>query len=415
LFDSKGLYIRAEIVPANLQPIYFDEVRIRQVVINLLSNAARFTEKGGVVVRCVANPQEVLISVSDTGPGIEMKDQQRVFEPFQQANTSIRRRYGGSGLGLTISKQFVEMHGGKMWLESQPGAGTVISFTLPEEAMNGSASAPDTGLRRTIIPDDEMGYRLRTRSFQAQPMPLKDRYVVVDAEQTLSRLFERYLADSQIETSVDIGTAIAALSQSSAKALVINSPRAEALDDPALNNLPYGIPAIACWLPGEHDVAQRLGVIGYLIKPVAQEKLLATLVNLLPSSKTVLIVDDEEDELNLFARHLEAGVQKYQVLQVTNGKRALNMLRTRTPDVMLLDLTMPGMSGFQVLEEKRLDPAIRDIPVIIVSARDPSGDPIVSDTFRVKHCGGLSQRNLITCIHSVGQILSSTSAEEPST
>ncbi len=87
------------------------------MIINLLGNAGRFTEEGGVTLRCEAGQGEVVISVADTGPGIAEKDQQRIFEPFQQADVSTRRRHGGSGLGLTISKQFVEMHGGRMWLE----------------------------------------------------------------------------------------------------------------------------------------------------------------------------------------------------------------------------------------------------------------------------------------------------------
>jgi CheY-like chemotaxis protein len=90
---------------------------------------------------------------------------------------------------------------------------------------------------------------------------------------------------------------------------------------------------------------------------------------------------------------------------VTNGQRALNMLRDRKPDVMLLDLMMQGMDGFQVLEEKGRDPSIRDIPVIIISARDPAGDPNVSDTFTVTQSGGLSQQNLISCIQAIGQVL----------
>lgn len=410
LFDSKGLYIRSEIDP-KIQPIYMDEVRIRQVIINLLSNAGRFTERGGVTVHCEQNDREVVIQVCDTGPGIDIKDQQRIFEPFQQANSSIRRRFGGSGLGLTISKQFVEIHGGKMWLESKIGEGTTISFTLPSENMDTLSSFREAVLQRAIIPDDETGYRIRTRAFQAPQLSIKDRYVIVDPENTLAKLIDRYLPDTLVETYPDIAAAVSAVNQSPAKALVLNSARAEDLHSPSLSNLPFGTPAISCWLPGKSDVAQRLGVIDYLIKPVAQETLLDALKHLLPGIKTVLIVDDEEDELHLFARHLESGPEKYQLLQVTNGKRALSMLRNRKPDVMLLDLTMPGMDGFQVLEEKRHDPTIRDIPVIIVSARDPYGDPIISDIFAVKHNGGLSQGTLIACIQSIGQILSSPATD----
>jgi signal transduction histidine kinase/CheY-like chemotaxis protein len=404
LFESKNLYLEAEVIP-DLQPIYYDETRIRQVIINLLSNAGRFTEDGGVTLTCQETARDVVFSVTDTGPGIDAKDQERIFEPFQQANTSIRRRYGGSGLGLTISKQFIEMHGGKMWMESQLGVGTTIYFSLPKgNAALPLAENPNASLMRAIVPDDQSGYRVRTRSFQAPLLPASDRYVIVDPEQTLQRLLNRYLPNARVENTKGVADAIEALNQSPAQALILNIPNFEDVPD-MVSTLPYSTPTITCWLPGEHAAAQRLDALEYLIKPVSQEKLLTTVLGLGINIKTVLIVDDEEDELHLFARHLESDGHGYRILQVTNGKRALSMLRTRHPDLMLLDLMMPGMDGFQVMEEKRRDPAIRDIPVIIISARDPSGDPIISDTFMVTHSGGLSQRNLIACIHAVGEIL----------
>lgn len=404
LFESKNLYLKFEIAP-DLLPIYYDETRIRQVIINLLSNAGRFTERGGVTLDCQVSAGEVVVRVTDTGPGIDAKDQERIFEPFQQANTSIRRRHGGSGLGLTISKQFIEMHGGKMWMESSLGSGTSIYFSLPigSPALPLAANENDS-LKRAIIPDDQMGYRVRTRPFRAPLPPASDRYVLVDPEQTLQRLLNRYLPAARVENTNQMTEAIAILSQSPAQALILNMPNFEDVPE-MVSHLPYGTPTITCWLPGEREAAQRLGALEYLIKPVSQEKLLSTLAGLGIDLQTVLIVDDEEDELHLFSRHLETDGRGYQIIQVTNGKRALNMLRTRHPDVMLLDLTMPGMDGFQVMEEKRRDPTIRDIPVIIISARDPSGDPIISDTFTVTHSGGLSQRNLIACIDAIGGIL----------
>ncbi len=412
LFETKNLYLESTI-SADLQPVYFDETRIRQVIINLLSNAGRFTEKGGVLLTCQEKDREVVFSVADTGPGIDAKDQERIFEPFQQANTSIRRQYGGSGLGLTISKQFIEMHGGKMWLESQLGKGTTINFSLPKEIPSLPLAVDDhaTNIRRAIIPDDQVGYRVRARPFRAPLLPVTDRYVIVDPEHTLQRLLNRYLPNARVENTIEVAAAVEALNQSPAQALILNTPRFEEISD-LVSSLPYGTPTITCWLPGEHEAAQRLGALEYLIKPVSQEKLLTTLQGLGINIKKVLIVDDEEDELHLFARHLESDGHGYQILQVTNGKRALSMLRTRHPDVMLLDLTMPGMDGFQVLEEMRRDATIRDIPVIIVSARDPSGDPIISDTFTVTHSGGLSQSNLITCIHAIGEILAPSSIRE---
>lgn len=415
LFEARGLYLKSEIsldpAKTSLSLVFCDETRIRQVIINLLGNAGRFTEQGGVLLQCREREHEVVISVTDTGLGIAEKDQRRIFEPFQQADASTRRQHAGSGLGLTISKQFVEMHSGKMWLESAVGVGTTISFSLPLENPAPLLIGDDHKLRRSFTPDDELGYRLRTRRSTA-PMPvLTERLVVVDAEQILPRLLEHYLPGVEVEVVADVVGAVDALRRSPAQAMVVNISPFAPLSPGALGNLPFGTPAITCWLPGEHDAAQRLGVVEYLIKPLTYEKLQTTLAKLGPALKTILVVDDEEDELHLFARMLEAHEQNYAVLQVTTGQRALNMLRSRRPDVMLLDLMMPGMNGFQVLEEKARDPAICAIPVIVISSRDPAGDLIVSNTLTVTHGAGLSQRNLVACIQALGKILAPASVE----
>jgi signal transduction histidine kinase/CheY-like chemotaxis protein len=417
LFDSRGLYLESEIIPHPPRPalsqVYCDETRIRQVIINLLGNAGRFTERGGVLLQCREVETEVIISVADTGPGIAEKDQKRIFEPFQQADVSTRRRHGGSGLGLTISKQFVEMHGGRMWLESEVGVGATIFFSLPLE----NPSPPLTldanqRLRRGFNWDDEIGYRVRTRRSRAPTPTLTERFVVVDSEQTVERLLLRYLSDVEVEAAPDITGAIAALRRSPAQALIINISPFEQLPPTLLGNLPFGTPAITCWLPGEHEAAKSLGVVEYLIKPLSQEKLSSTLAQLGSELKTILVVDDEEDELHLFSRMLESIQPHSLILQVTTGARCLSMLRSRRPDVLLLDLMMPGMNGFQVLEEKRRDPTIADIPVIIISSRDPAGDPIAGNIITVTQSAGLSQRNLITCIHALGAILAPSSLAE---
>ena len=238
------------------------------------------------------------------------------------------------------------------------------------------------------------------------PVPdLAERFVLIDPEQTLQRVLHNYLPDVEIEVAADVAGAVEALRRSPAQALIVNISPFESLSLSALGNLPFGTPAITCWLPGEHEAARRLGVVDYLIKPLAREKLLAALDKMGREIKTVLIVDDEEDELHLFARMLESHESRYSILQVTTGQRALSMLRSRQPDVILLDLIMPGMNGFQVLQEKANDPSIANIPVIIISSRDPSGDPIVGHTLTVTQANGLSQRNLIACIHAVGEIL----------
>jgi signal transduction histidine kinase/CheY-like chemotaxis protein len=406
LYSSRGLYLRAEIKP-DLPPAYCDEARIRQVIINLLGNAGRFTARGGVVVTCGrsrTHQRDLVVSVADTGPGIAPKDQERIFEPFQQADVSTRRQHGGSGLGLTISKQFIEMHGGELWLLSELGAGTTISFSLPTENPSLSSAEQSHSLRRALVADDEIGYRLRTRPSAAPAPAVGQRLVLVDPEGPLQRVINRFLPDVEVEAFAELEDALQALQRSPAQALVVNDPVLQPLG-PAIGHLPFGTPAITCWLPGEQDTVRRLGVVAYMVKPVVQDQLLAAVGRLGAQIRTVLLVDDEEDELHLFARMLEAEEGRYAILQVTTGRRALNMLRSRRPDLVLLDLNMPDISGFQVLEEKARDPEIAAIPVIVISSRDPAGDPVFSHTLTVTQSSGFSQRNLVDCIQSLGAIL----------
>lgn len=414
LYSSRGLYLRTQI-ESQLPPVYCDEARVRQVIINLLGNAGRFTEEGGVIVSCMLNPannRELITSVADTGPGIAEEDQQRIFEPFQQVDVSTRRRHGGSGLGLTISKQFIEMHGGSLWLESELGAGTTINFSLPAENPLLPAATPAYSLRRALVADDEVGYHLRTRPSAAPVSVVSQRFVLVDPEGALQHLLSRYVPDVEVDTEPDLPGAMAALQRSPAQALVINDALPPSLA--ALGQLPFGTPVITCWLPGEHDTVRRLGVVAYLVKPIVQDQLLTAVTQLGQQVKTILLVDDEEDELHLFARMLEAEKSRYTILQVTTGRRALSMLRSRRPDLLLLDLNMPDVNGFQVLEEKSQDATIAGIPTIIISSRDPAGEPVFSNTLTVTQSAGFSQRNLIQCIQSLGAILAPSTLVEGS-
>jgi signal transduction histidine kinase/CheY-like chemotaxis protein len=421
LYDSKGLYLRADISP-DLPMIYCDRTRIRQVIINLLSNAGRFTEKGGVHLGCqvegkLGEGRRVALSIKDTGPGISTEDQQRLFEPFQQLDGSIRRRYGGSGLGLTISKQFVEMHGGKMWLDSRLGDGTTFSFQLPidlaptvDEPGSRTSGSPQS-LRRSIVPDDERGYRQRLRPSRAPVPVVAPRFIVLEKEQTLQRLLSRYMEGAEFVRVQTTEQAERELARSPAQMLLINSSPFDPSPFETLTHLPFGTPAVTCWVPGEEEAARRLGVVQYLIKPLTREKLLAAIDNLNPDIEDVLIVDDEPDELHLFARMLLAE-KRFRVFQVTNGKRALGMLRSRMPGLMLLDLVMPVMDGYQVLEQKARDPAIQNIPVIVISSRDPSGEPVIRNSLSIVQGSGLTVRNLVDCIQSLAEILSPSSQKQ---
>jgi signal transduction histidine kinase/CheY-like chemotaxis protein len=406
LFKAKGLYLEAELA-ADLPSVFCDSTRVRQVLINLLSNAGRFTEQGGVRVLAQRTGDQLEISVIDTGPGISEADRERLFEPFQQLDGSIRRRHGGSGLGLAISKRLVEMHGGKIALTSQVGIGTTIRFSLPFGSDNNDLLA-DQRKRHWLNPYGDFEYRLRTRPSKAPRPAVPPRYLVLGPGRVLQRLLTGYLPGSEVVGVNSLEQAQVELARSPAQALVVNAAPGSALVTQVqqLSGQPEwrATPVLTCWAPEEHDAATQLGVVRYLIKPVSAEALADTLDSI-SAVKSVLVVDDQPEALQLFSRMLAAGDRRYDVLQARSGQRGLSLMRQHRPDAVLLDLVMPGMDGFQVLQAKRRDPAIRDIPVVVVSSQDPGGHPIVSNLVAATRGGGLSARELVACIAALSEIL----------
>jgi CheY-like chemotaxis protein len=164
-----------------------------------------------------------------------------------------------------------------------------------------------------------------------------------------------------------------------------------------LTGLPFGTPAVACWVPGEEEVAERLGVVRYLLKPVTREALLAAIGSVDREVSSVLVVDDEPEAVQLFGRLLASTGLIRRVLRATTGRKAMELLRDRKPDVMLLDLVMPGMDGYAVLREKDADSTICDIPVIAISAQDPARVSIVSNSVTLARSGGLTFQDLLAC------------------
>lgn len=401
LFSSKGLFLTTEI-PTHLAPVFCDRTRIRQVVLNLLSNAGRFTEQGGVTVQAWQDKMNIVVTVKDTGPGIAAEALQKIFQPFQQLDDSIRRRHGGSGLGLSISRSFIELHKGQMWAESTEGQGTTFFFCLPVNL----ASVDDDSLARWLIQDWEFKERTR-RPLVALPTD-RPRLVVLERGNSLQRLLVRYLADVEIIPVPTLEAALQELVRTPAQALLINEPVVgeclQALEQSI--TLPYGTPAILCSIPGLQDSAGVLGVSGYLVKPVAHQALFALIDSLPIQGKTVLLVDDEPDALRLFQRMLISSGRGYRVLRATNGRQAKELLRTQHPHLIILDLVMPEMDGFQLLIEKNRDPSLRDIPAIVVSARDPVGQPIVSQSLAVLRGGGISIHRLLATIEAMIKVLS---------
>jgi len=255
LYATKGLRLESE-VAADLPLVLCDPTRIREVILNLLSNAARFTERGGVRIRVWREGNDVVVAVADTGPGIPPQDINKLFRPFQQADGSIRRRYGGTGLGLSISKSLVELHGGTMWIESTLGSGSTVYFRLPIDP----PMLVEKGASAWVNP--AWDYVQRTHPSRAPHPVVRPQVLVMEPGNTLGRLLSRYLEGVEIVPVPCLAEASAYLAQAPVRALVINDASVvQTLQHIAdAQVLPEGTPAIVCSLLGTPDAAQALRV-----------------------------------------------------------------------------------------------------------------------------------------------------------
>lgn len=402
LYDSKGLYLHTD-VPEDLPAFDCDRIRIRQVLLNLLSNAGRFTDRGGVSVRAWQDEDHVIVSVADTGPGIKADAVDEVFKPFQQLDGSVRSHWTGSGLGLSISKHFVELHKGRMWLESERGQGATFYFRLPlEEAILPEAA----GMMRWFSPYSTFVERTHIPSLPAAAN--RPRLIVVEDGSALIRLLARYLDNADLVPVASAEEALEAIEAFPAQAVLINAASVgeDLLQIERASAMPAGVPVILCSLPGIRDAADSLGAADYLIKPISRQALLAVLDRLGLDAVTILIVDDEPDALRLFRRMLKSAERNYRVLRASSAGQAWQIMRDTKPDVVLTDLVMPERDGYRLIAEMKTDPALQDIPIVVISARDPSGQPIVSKSLAVSRADGIAVSQLLATIDALVKTLS---------
>ena len=406
LFESKGLYLEVSLAP-DMPSVYCDPIRIRQILVNLLSNAGRFTQTGGVRLIGEVVTNEIILRVTDTGEGIAKEDQQRLFQPFQQAKSSIRRELSGSGLGLNISKHFVELHGGRIWLESELGLGTTINFTLPLDPPK--PYQPSSPTRRWV---NEYASRERRSRPSFAPLPdLSPHLMVLESGSTLSRLFARYAGEFTCLPVTAWERVFSEISHSPVQALLVNTPALLTPDNLAgithqASQIQDGTPVLSCWLPGREEIATELGAIDYLIKPVAPHILLEHVQALTAPVRRILIVEDDPDLLQLYLRTLAASPAGYKVMRAENGQEALEMTRNNRPDLVILDLILPEMNGYEFLREKRTEIEIRDIPVMIVSSTDPVSEARTAETLLLHRRGGLGVQELTELSRALSLILS---------
>jgi len=359
LAADKGLAWRAELPPSGPW-VWGDRTRLRQVALNLIHNAVKFTAAGEVSLRLEVREAAAAVSVRDTGIGIPPEEQELIFDEFRRSERSITRGYGGLGLGLAICKRLVELHGGTISLYStgQEGAGSTFTFTLPTvqppAQLQGQQPAAETDQGVLILTHrGGAGERLREhllqRGFEVQ-MALMD-----EPADWQSRL----AASPPIAVVLDVSSA-ADQAWHVLRAIKGN---------PATQEIPVLFYALS---PDSGSVLE----LDYLTKPIELAELTRALDQHWLSSgkagaagRTILVVDDDPHTLEMHGRIVQAHSPANRVLTAASGREALAILEREPVDLVLLDLMMPEMDGFEVLEAMRAREAMRTIPVIVVTGQ----------------------------------------------
>ncbi len=355
--------IRLEAAVAGLGEIEADASKFKQMLLNLVSNAIKFTPAGGTVrISGTRLAEAAEISVADTGIGIAESDQGRIFHEFQQVDAGADRQQQGTGLGLTLTRRFARLHGGDVRVESEPGKGSVFTIHMPLQVVTQG---------RVVEPIDSV--LVQSNGNAAAPLVL----IVEDdppAAELLSRQLERAGFRPEILRSGADVVARARKSRPAAITLDILLPGLDGWE--VLNRLKHDeitspIPVIVISVVDNPELGIALGAVDYFVKPVPAEELVSRLrrFNFGGTPKThVLVVDDERANRDWLTEILEpAG---FDVIPARGGREAIELAHTQKPDLVLLDLLMPDMSGFDVVEALRSDKATVAMPIMVLTAKD---------------------------------------------
>ncbi len=361
LAQEKGLVWQVEI-PGEMPIVWGDPMRLRQVTLNLISNAVKFTTHGTVSLVAETQDDFIMVSVTDTGLGIAPDEQAFIFDEFHQSRRTLERGYSGMGLGLAICKLLVELHGGKIAVRSsgREGEGSTFFFTLPVSSRKGIElerqlqSALDHIQRPVLVLSENSNSIERVRTYLLkQGFEVNTFLVVANAS------LRPYLADMRPGAlMLDLNLA-SERGWETLRILKSNPATAEA-------------PVIFYSLSPENDTGSWME-INTLTKPISMDELAQALTRqgLAAGSdeKTIMVVDDDAKVREMNARIVQSQSPIYRVLKARNGLEALEMMHQKPVDLVLLDLMMPELDGFGVLEAMREEETTRDIPVIILTAR----------------------------------------------
>jgi len=364
ILRNSNLLLRLNL-PEGLPVMQFDQTRIRQVLLNLLSNAVRHTHQGYIEVGALRAAQEVVVYVRDSGEGIPAEKLSSLFQEFEHIDTSKHQPHQGAGLGLSIAKHLLHLHGGRIWVESEVHKGSTFFFSLPLPSAH--ATAQPSALR-TIE-----GRDLRPVQPAAPIVVLSDDPLAV---RTLGRHLERRLV-----VAASVSEAVERIREEHPDIAYV-AMRKGAEPDTGLTQArnvleavyPSDVPVLASEFPTERRSGDRLGAEGFLVKPVTRAELVSAVMRVCSRPQRVIIAEDEADMRLLLKRILQAEWPDLQIAEAGSGTEVLTLARQGC-SLILLDLLMPDMQGVEVMAVLRSSPVTAEIPIVVVTARGPEDDP----------------------------------------
>ncbi|BAZ09156.1 integral membrane sensor hybrid histidine kinase [Calothrix sp. NIES-4071] len=345
--------------PRNIGAMYGDITKLRQSLFNLLSNASKFTENGRITLTVKKQNNSIIFSVADTGIGMTPEQQANIFQAFSQADASTTRKYGGTGLGLVITQKFCQMMGGNIKVDSIFGTGTTFTIVLPEQVQPGE-------FKKEVKVKEAIKIKQGT-------------ILVIDDDPAVLDLMQRYLGREgyNVVTAANPIDGLK-LAKESPDVIILDVMMPEMNGWSVLSQLKQDpvsadIPVIMATIIDDKNLGMTLGASDYLLKPVNHERLITLLqkyhTNSNPQApQSVLVVEDNTANRDMMRRQLQkAG---WQVIEAENGRIALEVMQHQQPGIILLDLMMPEMDGFEFITELRKVDKWQSIPVIVLTAKD---------------------------------------------
>ncbi|HEY4689460.1 MAG TPA: GAF domain-containing protein [Anaerolineae bacterium] len=363
--EQKGLAIHVDLPENDLIVVRGDQSRLIQILTNLISNAYKYTLRGGsITVRARRVESMLRVEVQDTGIGISQADLLKVFDRFFRADTPVVQEVAGTGLGLAIVHSLIDMHGGKIWVDSEVGQGTTFSFSVPlAEALPLLPKAIEGAPPVKRVPTGPLRLRTATRT---------PRILVVEDEPDIASLIARNLAQVGYDVQT-VGTgkeAIETVRRDHPDLVTLDIYLPDIDGQQVLKTLKgdpetAGVPVIIVSVMPDGNESLRLGAVDFLAKPLDSTLLLDSVGRVLGQIGSVLVIEDDLDTSRMLTEALQRA--SFRVMVTSNGRHALDLARDEHPDLILLDLRLPRMDGYTVLQHLKKSPGTADIPVIIMT------------------------------------------------